>query len=95
MNTALRRPTMKTIPRVRAVGFMCCLLFVLAGCENAKKVRLDAVDASLREMATTHDKYVKNDKTLPQVEKDIRLRESQLVIKLLDQASGKKEPETK
>lgn len=65
-------------------------IFMLTGCPgDGDKLDVAAVDAPLRALCDRHDKYVKADKSLPQVEKDIALRTTELVRKALDTAQKK------
>lgn len=77
----------------RGVGWIGCMLVLmivmLTGCDNGTKVDLKAVDAPLRDMTERYNAYIKADKTLPDVEKDIQLRTSALIIKVLDTAAKK------
>jgi hypothetical protein len=79
-------------------GLLCGLLVTsmmfLAGCDRGDKVDLQAVDAPIRELLARHDAYVKADKNLEKVDKDIYIRTSDLVRRVLDTAHKKVAPKT-
>lgn len=72
------------------VGLVLLLLLLSSGCAPQGYVRADAIDGTLRRVIKRHDSYTEADKELKPFNKRLNLRDTELLLKLLDEA--KKEP---
>lgn len=77
---------------VCAVMLAVAMMIGVSGCDKGDKVDLAAVDAPIRALLDRHDKYVKADASLAQIDKDIAVRTSDLIRKTLDTAHKKVAP---
>lgn len=74
------------------------LLFVLplvfGGCSSSDCIKAGNIEGVTRPILDRHDAYVQQDETLEEFSKKAFLRSSELLRKVLDEATGKvKEPE--
>lgn len=65
-------------------AFLLCAL-CLTGCAT-NMIRADAIDGTLRRVAERHDVYIQADPDLDELERDIYLRDTELLRRLLDEA---------
>lgn len=80
----------RTKRNIWALGLLAGLVFAMAlwgltGCTSGY-IRAEAVDAGMRKVIERHDRYVRADPTLNDVQKETYLTTSKLVLRVLDEA---------
>lgn len=71
--------------KVTGVLLLAVLALPLAGCQTGM-VRVDAIEPALTSVMERHDTYVKEDPNLTELAKEIYLRTTELLRKLLEEA---------
>jgi hypothetical protein len=71
--------------KVTGVLLLAVLALPLAGCQTGM-VRVDAIEPALTSVMERHDTYVKEDPNLTDLMKEIYLRTTELLRKLLEEA---------